>query len=263
MPPTARDSILAAGLDLLHRVGVRAGVSHVRLEHAARRAGYTTGAAYRCWPSQDEFHRQLALAAMAWRDRGSNADVINSIRAAVDGGAPIDEVVRLGAAANVERTPEETDYFVPLVLRASARFDDELAAAARERLDGGIAAHEQLHDVLMSRYRRRVRAPLTLRDFSTIIAAVADGFAVQDVGRPHPRVEIDPARPGVGREWTLLGIAVWALVDQLTEPLPDAPAASVPGGEGHREVFGAEDPDGVRLPRDLAVEGEVGHPAGE
>jgi AcrR family transcriptional regulator len=263
MSRSARDSVLAAGLDLLHGVGVRAGVSHIRLEHAARRAGYTTGAAYRCWPSQDEFHRELALAAMAWRDRSSNADVINSIRAAVDGGAPIDEVVRLGAAANVERTPEETDYFVPLVLRASARFDDELADAARARVDEGIAAHEQLHEVLMSRYHRRVRAPLTLRDFSTIVAAVADGFAVQDVGRAHPRVEVEPARPGVGREWTLLGIAVWALVDQLTEPVPDGPAASVAGGERHREVFGAEDADGVRLPGDVAVEGEVGHPAGE
>ena len=149
------------------------------------------------------------------------------------------------------------------MLRASARFDDELAAAARERVDEGIAAHEQLHEVLMSRYHRRVRPPLTLRDFSTIIAAVADGFAVQDVGRAHPRVEVEPGRPGVGREWTLLGIAVWALVDQLTEPVPDAPAASVAGGERHREVFRTEDPDGVRLPGDLAVEGEVGHPAGE
>jgi AcrR family transcriptional regulator len=263
MSRAARDSILAAGLDLLHCVGVRAGVTHIRLEHAARRAGYSTGAAYRCWPSQEEFHRELALAAMAWRDRGSNADVINSIRAAVDGGAPIDEVVRLGAAANVERTPDETDYFVPLVLRASARFDDELAVAARARVDDGIAAHEQLHEVLMTRYHRRVRAPLTLRDFSTIIAAVADGFAVQDVGRAHPRVDVEPARSSVGREWTLLGIAVWALVDQLTEPVPDEAAASVAGGERHREVLGAEDPDGVRLPRDRAVEGEVGHPPGE
>jgi AcrR family transcriptional regulator len=263
MSPPARDSILAAGLDLLHDVGVRAGVSHVRLEHAARRAGYTTGAAYRCWPSQDEFHRELALAALAWRDRGSNADVIRSVREAVDTNAPVEEVIRLGAAANVARTPEETDYFVPLVLRAGARFDEELAAAARARVDEGIAAHEQLHQVLLTRYHRRVRPPLTLRELSTIIAAVADGFAVQDVGREHPRVEIEPTAPGVGREWTLLGVAVWALVEQLTEPIPEEPAASVAGGERHREVLGAEDPDGVRLPGDLAIEGEVGHPAGE
>jgi AcrR family transcriptional regulator len=196
----------------------------VRLEQAARRAGYTTGAAYRCWPSQDDFHRALARAALAWRDRTSNADAITSIRAAVDGGASMYEVVRVGAAANVERAPAETDYFVPLVLRASARFDEELAAAARTRVDEGIAAHEQLHEVLLARYGRRVRPPLTLRDLSTIIAAIADGFAVQDVGREHPRVEVDDAEPGVGREWTLLGITVRAIVDQLTEPVPETPA---------------------------------------
>ena len=35
-----------------------------------------------------------------------------------------------------------------------------------------------------------------------------------------------------------------------------------PGGEAHREVVGAEDADGVGLPRDLAVEREVGHAGG-
>jgi AcrR family transcriptional regulator len=216
---------------LLHCSGVRAGVGHVRLEQAARRAGYTTGAAYRCWSSQDDFHRDLALAALAWRDRSSNADAITSIRTAVDAGVPIDEVVRIGAAANVERTPVDTDYFVPLVLRATARFDDELAAAARTRVDEGIAAHEQLHEILLTRYRRRVRAPLTTRDLATIIAAIADGFAVQDVGREHPRVVVDHPGPGVGHEWTLLGLALRAIVAELTEPVTDGLGDGVSGPE--------------------------------
>ena len=38
---------------------------------------------------------------------------------------------------------------------------------------------------------------------------------------------------------------------------------SVAGGEGDGEVVGAEDADGVGLPGDRAVEGEVGHAAGE
>jgi hypothetical protein len=219
MSRAAREAVLAAGLDLLHGAGVRPGVGHVRLEQAARRAGYTTGAAYRCWPWQDDFHHDLALAALGWRDRSSNADAITSIRAAVDAWAPADEVVRVGAAANVERTPMDTDYFVPLVLRATARFDDELAAAAAARVDEGIAAHEQLHEILLTRYRRQVRPPLTIRDLATIIAAIADGFAVQDVGREHPRVVVDDPGPGVGREWTLLGLAIRAIVAELTEPL--------------------------------------------
>ena len=219
MSRAARETILAAGLDLLHGAGLRAGVSHVRLEQAARCAGYTTGAAYRCWATQDDFHRDLALTALAWRDRLSNADVITSVRAAVDAGVPLEEVVRLGAAANVGRQPTETDYFVPLVLRATARFDTELAAAARARLDEGIAGHERLHEVLLVKYQRRVRPPLTLRHLSTIIAALADGFAVQDVGCEHAHVEVDDAGPGVGADWTLLGIAVMAIVEQLTEPV--------------------------------------------
>jgi hypothetical protein len=146
-------------------------------------------------------------------------------------GVPIDEVVRIGAAANVERTPVDTDYFVPLVLRATARFDDELAAAARTRVDEGITAHEQLHEILLARYRRRVRAPLTIRDLATIIAAIADGFAVQDVGRDHPRVVVDHPGPGVGREWTLLGLALRAIVAELTEPVTDERGDGVSGPE--------------------------------
>src|SRR5262245_3839289 len=37
MSRAAREAVLAAGLDLLHDSGVRAGVGHVRLEQAARR----------------------------------------------------------------------------------------------------------------------------------------------------------------------------------------------------------------------------------
>ena len=235
MSLAARETILASGLDQLHRAGVRGRVSHVRLEQAARCAGYTTGAAYRCWATQEDFHRDLALSAPGVALRLSNADVIASVRSAVDAGVPLEEVVRVGAAANVGRQPTETDYFVPLVLRGTARFDAELAeAACWARVEEGPRGDERLHEVLLTKYQPRVRPPLTLRHLSTIIAALADGFAVQDVGCEHAHVEVDDAGPGVGADWTLLGMAVMAIVEQLTEPLtstaPVPAAGSAPIG---------------------------------
>jgi hypothetical protein len=54
---------------VLYETGVVAGVSHVKLAAAATRAGYTTKAAYRCWPSTEDFHRDVARAAILRNER--------------------------------------------------------------------------------------------------------------------------------------------------------------------------------------------------
>jgi hypothetical protein len=54
------------------------------------------------------------------------------------------------------------------------------------------------------------------------MAALSEGFAMQTMsGVPHPNYELDDMGPDVGRDWTLLAVAVEAVVDRLTEPHPD------------------------------------------
>lgn len=49
-------------MEMLLERGVSAGVGHIRLQEVVRRAQLTTGAAYRLWADQDDFHRDLGPA---------------------------------------------------------------------------------------------------------------------------------------------------------------------------------------------------------
>jgi AcrR family transcriptional regulator len=215
----ARSLLLDTGVRVLHDKGVRAGVGHVKLAEVAAQAGYTTGAAYKHWPSQADFHRDLALAALQWRDRSAVADTINSIRHLVDADAPLLEVLRVGAEANIHRLPEETEFFTTLALRASAMHDTELMAASFERVEAGLAAHADLYSALLKVFHRRMRNPFTLSHMVKVVAALAEGFAIQDgFGERHQHLDRDDLDDGVGRDWTLFGTALQFLVEAFTEP---------------------------------------------
>ncbi len=215
----ARNLLLDTGVKVLHEKGIRAGVGHVKLAEVAAQAGYTTGAAYKHWPSQADFHRDLALAALQWRDRSAVADTINSIRHLVDSDAPLLEVLRVGAEANIHRLPEETEFFTTLSLRASAMHDDGLMAASFERVEAGLAAHADLYAALLKVFHRRMRVPFTLSHMVKVVAALAEGFAIQDgFGVRHHHLDREGLGEGVGRDWTLFGTALQLLVDAFTEP---------------------------------------------
>jgi AcrR family transcriptional regulator len=213
-----RHRLLEAGVSLLYETGVVAGVSHVKLAAAATRAGYTTGAAYRCWPSQEDFHRDLARAAILRKERASIADIVSDIRPLIDSGAPFLEVLRVGAEANVCRSPDRADFLIALALRASALSDPELVDASVERVGAGLAEHTELFAALAKVFGRRVRPPFTMSHFTAVVAALAEGFAIQDAtSTRHPRLERDDLGDGVGRDWTLFGVVLQILVEAFTE----------------------------------------------
>lgn len=225
LPPVtaSRDAILAAGVRLLHERGLALAVTSVGIADAAHAAGYTAGAAYRHWPTQESFHEALAVAALRWRDRSSYSDVIESIRGPVDEGAPVLEVIRIAAQGFVERNPGETDAFLTLALRAAAHGDDDLATEAARRVADGLAEHAQVWRMLVAWSGRRVRPPFTIEHVTEVLAALGDGVRVQDVGRAHTRMERELGE-GVGSEWTLFGAAVQAVVEFFTEPVAPASA---------------------------------------
>ena len=89
-----RALLLRVGMQMLLERGVSAGVQHIRLQDVLRRAGLTTGAAYRLWSDQEDYQRDLAVAMVQLRLSGP-ADYV---RAAVDdliaAGAPGNDVIR-------------------------------------------------------------------------------------------------------------------------------------------------------------------------
>lgn len=214
-----RQLLLDVGLRCLYERGVSVGVTHVKLGDVATAAGLTTGAAYRCWDNQEAFHHDLAVAAMRWRDRLSVAATVDGIRDLVDRRASWREVVRAGAIANLESFRKDPSFVTSIALRVCAQFDDALERAGKERLDTALSSFADLYGGLLKLYHRRMKSPFTLEHFTTMIAAMSEGFVLQMLsGMEHPRVELDQDDPEVGSTWTLMAVAVEMFVMNLTEP---------------------------------------------
>jgi len=219
-----RQLLLETGLWMLKEQGVYVGVTHIRLSEVAHAAGYTTGAGYRCWDNQAAFHHDLAIAAVGWREVEPIAETVAQIKQLVDARAPLGEIIRIAAEANLFQYPEDTSLLNTLTLRTCGPTDDAVAQAAREHLTTTIESFAALYALLLRIYRLRLRPPFTLVDLTVALLALTEGFAVQAMtGDPHPRIERSDSPPGVGSDWSLLACAAEALVDRFTEP--DAPDA--------------------------------------
>lgn len=219
-----RALLLETGLRCLYDKGLFVAVTHIRLGDVAREAGLTTGAAYRIWAGQEDFHRDLALAAIRHRDVASIQATFGRIHEAIAAKAPLAEVLRLGALAGLYPQGPTDPFIITLALRAASGSVPELAEASRARHGESMAAFEELYGALLRHYGRRMRPPFGIEALSHAIAALSEGFAMQTMsGVPHPTYELDDVEAEVGRDWTLLGIALEAVVDRLTEPEPAPP----------------------------------------
>lgn len=214
-------------MNMLLDRGVSAGVSHIRLQEVVRRAQLTTGAAYRLWADQEDFHQELAAAFTRWRTDPPMAEVrgiLDSLEP--DRAKSWEEVIRLTAAAHVrsisgDDLPSRRHFMIALALRASAHGSEDLSRASVERHLESVAEFADFYGVLMRSHGYRMRAPLTVDDFAAAVAALGEGFCVQAIqGISHPtfNAEGTDAEAEVslaGGEWTLFAIAVRALVDGM------------------------------------------------
>jgi AcrR family transcriptional regulator len=198
-----RQLLLETGLRILQQRGVHVGVAHIRLSDVAHEAGYTTGAGYRCWKDQAAFHRDLAIAAVRRRNEDPIAGTVRRIRDLVDARAPLAEVIRVAAEANLHGEPDEA-----------------VAEAARDHVTTTIESFVALFGLLLEVYGLRMRPPYTLVHLVLAVLALSEGFAVQSLaGDPHPRVRRDDIGPAVDGNWSLFGCAAEAVVARFTEPV--------------------------------------------
>lgn len=234
-----RKLLLQTAAEMLLARGIVAGVAHIRLQDVVRRARLTTGAAYRLWPNQDDFHRDLALEVIRMRDEAPAVELQQLFDDPELAGIGWDEVIRLASAAHLRSlrprgTREDRLFLTALALRAAAGSQQDLARAGADRHRQSEADYEEGYAMLMRAHGYRMRSPLRLADFTAAMAALAEGFAIQSVeGIPHPSFGPDPG-PGPegcgpdacgpegtgsaaidlgGRRWTLMGLAVRALVE--------------------------------------------------
>lgn len=215
-----RQLLLDTGMQLLHARGAYVGVTHIRLSDVVDAAHLTTGAAYRIWENQDCFHRELAVAAVRLRSAGSVDGTVASIRAAVDAHAPLGEVIRLAAPANLHRYPDDVAYLTSLILRTTSRVDPDLLLASVERHRDAMAGFGQLYQAMLDVYGRRMRPAFSVEHMTAALAALSEGFAMQTMsGVEHPEIHRCDVGPGIGQAWTLFGCAAEAIVEHFTEPV--------------------------------------------
>lgn len=229
-----RQLILEAALRLLLERGAIAGVQHIRLQEVLRSVGLTTGAAYRIWADQDEFHRDLAVEMVGLRFAPPVSSASTAIREVLATGGSIEDVVRTAAQDHVDYIstfhlePESRDshaFITALALRTAAGSWPELRVASAERHRGSIDAFAEFYGALLQRFGRRIREPLTIVDFTEAMAALGEGFAIRAAeGLGHPVYDIpDGAELPSGR-WTLFGIGIQGLLAAFTVPVEDSDA---------------------------------------
>lgn len=235
-----RRLLIDAGLQLLLERGVSAGVQHIRLQEVLRRVGLTTGAAYRIWAEQDEYHRDLAVEMVRLRLAPPTA----SAQAAVSGligtdgtDGTIDDVIRAAAADHVAYV--ETFHLDPgsrashafltaLSLRTAAGAWPELRVASAARHAESVDEFVRFYSALMRRYGLRMRTPYSVEDFAEAMAALGEGFAIRAAeGLSHPMMTIAEADEGPTGEWSLFAIAIRGLMDAFMVSASEAaPLAS-------------------------------------
>lgn len=228
-----RALLLRAGMQMLLERGVSAGVQHIRLQDVLRRTGLTTGAAYRLWADQSDYHRDLAVAMVRMRVIGS-ADVMRStVEQLAASGASGEELVRGAALAHVRSanldSEDPTDlldaqsFRVALALRTTADTWPELTEASHQRHRESIDAFAVLYQEVIDAYGMRLRAGLTVEDFAEAMAALAEGYAIRALERlEHPTFTLSGEDGLPQGEWTLLGLTVRALVASFMVPREDA-----------------------------------------
>lgn len=220
-----RRLLITIGLRLLHERGPSAAVGHIRLSSVLRRAGLTTGAAYRIWEDQTAYQRDLALEAVRFRGSGSNEGTVAAVvPELLDPAGTWYEAIRLGAEANLRSYPEDVAFLTSLAIRASSYNDPELLEAGLQRHAEALTSYSELYDTVLRWSGRRVRAGFTLHDLAAAMAAISEGFGLQNAaGVPHERLRLDGSADGPGeREWSLLAVCAVAVCEQLTEPDPEA-----------------------------------------
>lgn len=228
-----RALLLRAGMQMLLERGVSAGVQHIRLQDVLRRTGLTTGAAYRLWTDQADYHRDLAVAMVRMRVIGSAEGMRAMVEQLVASGATGEEVLRAAALDYVRSSDLHADdptdlldaqsFRIALALRTTADTWPELTEASHARHRESIEAFAELYREIADAYGMRMREGLTIKDFTEAMAALAEGFAIRSLERlEHPTYTLSGEDGMPAGEWTLLGLSVRALVTSFMTPRDDA-----------------------------------------
>jgi hypothetical protein len=195
----------------------------------------------RVWDNQADFQADV-LATIAAEDAlGEFDETIRTLAPLIDDldlSSPearwrsLREVCRVGGSANSFMLLESPNWSMWIAVWAMAtatnvgveqsKYQQRIRTALLEGYDGFTTLWEGAYAGLAALVGMRVREPLTLRQLSAAVGALAEGCSLRQHVDPHLGVILRPTGPNrEDQEWTLFAVGLEALLLHFLEPDPD------------------------------------------
>jgi hypothetical protein len=229
---------------VLHEDGLGTGAEHLTFKRVFDRVATTTGVRVtnasvigRIWENQAEFQSDV-LASVA--DEEVTEQERAALAATAEVAAAIDRSTMEGRRAGlreVMRVAADTNLTVGTTSRSWASVvgvwalvsgsrgpatSERIHQAMRRSYEGIEARANTTTEALMAYLGLRVRPPLRVDQFTRSCIALVEGCALRDRAETGGRGIERPTGPGGAlQSWTVLGVAMEALVDQFFEFEPD------------------------------------------
>jgi AcrR family transcriptional regulator len=229
---TTRATFLQEGRRLLLEQGVPVSINNVRLVDVAKNLGRTTGASYNIWPSQDDFHRDLAIEISREATWSDSSPIHEELGAIFRRGGTVDEILQAAAHRFLNNVASRREYLTFVHFWSVALDEPRVMDAIREGYDHSRAAHGKTFQTLLDAFHLELIPPVTLDDFTVAITALTEGFLLRYsvdpdrvIDRPfgQPSAEAEP-EPGPGSQsqqlvnQSLYGHMLSVLFTSMTRP---------------------------------------------
>lgn len=239
-----RAQLIDAATESLLSLGMEIGLEQVKLSDAIVRAGVTRATAYRSLVDeklgpQDTLRREVLARLLSRDSRRENRDLVSEAAISVltdraDDLASDDVVVRTdvlrsliragskvsheGIASSVERGLLMAAYgALQSQGQSGSQWQIEFLRIGERAL---IDTFSEMYEQLTAAFGLQLRPGFTLQQFSSIIAALAEGLGMRSAVNDHVDTLDRPTGPDDELEpWTLQGVGIASLVQTFFEPI--------------------------------------------
>jgi AcrR family transcriptional regulator len=249
-----RERMLGAAEGMVEADGLTVSLEHVSFEEVIRRAGVSRSAAFRLWPSKEDFFLDFLddLAGPEWQGNATFDDRTMELAAEIVGRyedrldtpegrrQALRHAVREAVAYNFSSVSESVQWKTYLALTAMILSAPE--GQAKDRLKARLAESEKgLSDKLAEFYvltaatlglRPRPpfdqpgtngELPLWAATLAALGSAIVEGLVLRRTLLPEvPERAFAIETPEGAEEWSLISLAYLSLVDLVLEPAEDA-----------------------------------------
>jgi hypothetical protein len=235
-----RSLLLEAAQAILREEGLGVGTDALTFKRVFDRVEKETGLRLtnasvirRIWDSQADYHTDVLMDIAADDGReeiDQTIEALGPLLGTLDLSTPdkrlaaTRELCRIGGAANIQALRESNNWSLWIGVWALATAGEDTDQKRRIQsalLDGYESVNEMYEETylaLTDLLGLRIREPLTMRQFTVAVGALAEGCTLRN------RVDVDmeqivlPTGPdGQGQEWTLFGLGLDALAGRFFE----------------------------------------------